>query len=240
VFSAYGEDNVYSYSPRQDEVADSKGLSVTYHNVNGNTVTVSGYKNGGRTIVYRRDVVGQRAIDTLYWSYPAAQKAKWDAAVTRTVHAFKAGDLANDQPKPAFSYNIYYNPRYGFTTLWPSSLRSRQPFSDESGQEWVSPDGGVVLSAYGSNNFDNYSPQQDEMAISRDLSVTYQDIRGNVVIVSGYKNGGRTIVYRRDVVGQRAIDTLYWSYPVAQKAKWNAAVTRTAHAFKAGDVATQH
>jgi hypothetical protein len=97
-----------------------------------------------------------------------------------------------------------------------------------------------VLSAYGSNNFDNYSPQQDEMAISRDLSVTYQDIRGNVVIVSGYKNGGRTIVYRRDVVGQRAIDTLYWSYPVAQKAKWNAAVTRTAHAFKAGDVATQH
>ncbi|MGO8882608.1 MAG: hypothetical protein ACLPUO_13885 [Streptosporangiaceae bacterium] len=74
MLSAYGSNNVLNYSPRQDELADSRGVAVTYRSISGNIVTVSGYKNGGRTIVHRRDVVGPGAIDTLYWSYPATGK----------------------------------------------------------------------------------------------------------------------------------------------------------------------
>ena len=90
---AFGSNNIHDYSPRQDEAAAAQGMSVTNANVSGNMVTVSGYVNNQQTIIYRRDVVGPGAIDTLYWSYPASQKAKWDAAVTLTALSFRPGNL---------------------------------------------------------------------------------------------------------------------------------------------------
>ncbi len=74
-------------------MADTLGMSVVYSNISGDVVTVSGYKNDGRAIVYQRDVVGPGAIDTLYWSYPASEKARWDAVVTLTALAFQPGDV---------------------------------------------------------------------------------------------------------------------------------------------------
>jgi len=137
-------------------------------------------------------------------------------------------------------YNGYANPRYGFTTLWPSSFRAQPPPENGDGQAWTSPDGQALLAAYGSNNVLNYSPKQDEAADARLLSVVYANISGDIVTVSGYKNGGRTIVYQRDVVGPGSIDTLYWSYPASQKAQWNGAVTLTALTFQPGNVTTAH
>lgn len=137
-------------------------------------------------------------------------------------------------------YREYTNPRFGFTTFWPSSFRAQPPPVDGDGQAWASSDGLVELSAFGSNNVLNRSPQQDESADSQDLSVVYSDITGNIVTVSGYKDNGRVIVYQRDVVGPGSIDTLYWRYPTSQKAQWDATVTRTAHTFQPGDVATSH
>jgi len=137
-------------------------------------------------------------------------------------------------------YGEYTNPRYGFTALWPSSFRAEPPPEDGDGQAWAAPDGRVLLSAYGANNTLGYSARQDEAADARGVSVVYSNISGNVVTVSGYKNSGRTIVYQRDVVGPGAIDTLYWSYPASQKARWAAAVTLTALTFRPGDVTTAH
>jgi eukaryotic-like serine/threonine-protein kinase len=137
-------------------------------------------------------------------------------------------------------YDEYADPRYGFTTLRPSSFRAQPPPEDGDGQTWTSPDGQVLLAAYGTNNVLNYSPEQDEAADARLLSVAYANISGDIVTVSGYKNNGRTIVYQRDVVGPGSIDTLYWSYPANQKAQWAAAVTRTALTFQPGNVTTTH
>ncbi len=95
LLSAYGANNTLGYSPRQDEAAMATRISVVYMHISGNVVTVSGYKDDGRTIVYERDVVGPGAIDTLYWSYPANQKAQWDAAVTLTATTFRPGDLSS-------------------------------------------------------------------------------------------------------------------------------------------------
>jgi len=94
LLSAYGANNTLGHSPQQDEAAVAGRLSAVYMNISGNIVTVSGYKDNGQTIVYERDVVGPGSIDTLYWSYPAVQKAQWDAAVTLTAHAFRPGDLS--------------------------------------------------------------------------------------------------------------------------------------------------
>jgi eukaryotic-like serine/threonine-protein kinase len=137
-------------------------------------------------------------------------------------------------------YNAYANPRYGFTALWPSSFRAQPPPEDGDGQDWTSPDGQVLLAAYGTNNVLNYSPEQDEAADARLMSVAYVNISGDIVTVSGYTNNGRTIVYQRDVVGPGSIDTLYWSYPVSQKAQLDAAVTQTALTFQPGNVTTAH
>ena len=137
-------------------------------------------------------------------------------------------------------YNEYVNPRYGFTALLPSSFRAQPPPEDGDGQAWTSPDGQVLLAAYGTNNVLNYSPEQDEAADARFLSVVYVNISGDIVTVSGYQNNGRTIVYQRDVVGPGSIDTLYWSYPANQKAQWDAAVTLTALTFQPGNVTSAH
>ena len=137
-------------------------------------------------------------------------------------------------------YNKYTNPRFGFTTIWPSAFRAQPPPEDGDGQAWTSPDGLVRLSAFGANNVLNQSPQQDESADSQGLSVVYRHINRNIVTVSGYKDKGRMIVYQQDVVGPGSVNTLYWSYPASQKQQWNAAVTLTAHAFQPGDVATSH
>jgi len=137
-------------------------------------------------------------------------------------------------------YDEYANPRYGFTALWPSSFRAQPPPEDGGRQAWTSPDGQVLLAAYGTNNVLDYSPEQDEAADASLMSVVYVDISGDIVTVSGYKNNGRTIVYERDVVGPGSIDTLYWSYPANQKAQWDAAVTLTALTFQPGNVTTTH
>jgi serine/threonine-protein kinase len=137
-------------------------------------------------------------------------------------------------------YNEYANPRYGFTALWPSSFRAQPPPEDGEGQEWTSPDGQILLSAYGTNNILNYSPEQDEAADARLMSVAYVNISGDIVTVSGYTNNGRTIVYQRDVVGPGSIDTIYWSYPTNQKSQMDAAVTQTALTFQPGNITTSH
>jgi hypothetical protein len=94
VLNAYGDNNVFHYSPAQDEAADMTGLSVvSYQHMSGNVVTVSGLKNDMRTIVYQVDIVGPGSIDTLYWTYPTSEKKQWDAAVTLTARAFRPGDV---------------------------------------------------------------------------------------------------------------------------------------------------
>jgi len=147
---------------------------------------------------------------------------------------------ASNSPRIPAGYDQYTNARYGFTTLWPSSLQIQAQPADNDGQKWASPDGQVQMLAFGSNNIHDYSPRQDEAAAAQAMSVTYANVSGNVVTVSGYMNNRQAIIYRRDVVGPGAIDTLYWSYPASQKAKWDAPVTLTALSFRPGNLDTAH
>jgi len=151
-----------------------------------------------------------------------------------------ASPSASNSPRIPAGYDQYTNARYGFTTLWPSSLQIQAQPADNDGQKWASPDGQVQMLAFGSNNIHDYSPRQDEVAAAQAMSVTYANVSGNVVTVSGYMDNRQAIIYRRDVVGPGAIDTLYWSYPASQKAKWDAAVTLTALSFRPGNLDIAH
>jgi CHAT domain-containing protein len=210
-------------------------------------------KPSGRS--YGRSTPGPRRRRKRYWIGAAA--AVTIASVIsialvlgRTPHSLtshasgrasaRPSDVTSSSGNASVSYKRYTNPRYGFSTLWPSSLKAQAPLPNGDGQTWASPDGQVVLAAFGRNNTRGLSPEQDEAADSKGLSQVFNNINGNVVTVSGYKNGGRTIVYQRDVVGATVIDILYWSYPAAEKTQWDGPVTQTAHAFQPGDVTTPH
>jgi serine/threonine protein kinase len=179
---------------------------------------------------------------------PSNSPSRLAASTASASQAIPASRRSAAPPAPSVSepgnpspgYNQYTNPRYGFTALWPDTFSAQPPPGDGDGQAWAGPGGQVLLSAYGANNILGYSPEQDEAADASRLSAVYMNIRGNVVTVSGYKDGGRTIVYERDVVGPGAIDTIYWSYPANQKAQWDAAVTLTALTFRPGDLSTAH
>lgn len=138
------------------------------------------------------------------------------------------------------SYQTYTNPRFGYATLWPSSFVAQPLAQDGSGESWKSPDGKVLVGASGFNNDASWSPRRDEAVESRGVDVTYSSIDGDVVTVSGYRNGGTTVVFTRDVVGSGSIDSLYWLYPASEAAEWGPVVTRTAQAFRPGDVTTGH
>jgi eukaryotic-like serine/threonine-protein kinase len=170
---------------------------------------------------------------------PSVTKPRPSAPVTASSPGSSSPSPSSRGNAPP-GYSQYANPRYGFTALWPSSLRAQPPPEDGDGQAWTSADGQVLLAAYGANNVLDYSPAQDEAADARLMSVVYVNISGDIVTVSGYTNNGRTIVYQRDVVGPGSIDTLYWSYPANQKAQLDAAVTQTALTFQPGDVTTAH
>jgi eukaryotic-like serine/threonine-protein kinase len=170
---------------------------------------------------------------------PAAVKPRPSAPVTANSPLSPSPSPSGQGSAPP-GYHAYANPRYGFTALWPSSFRAQPPPEDGHGQAWTSPDGQVLLAAYGTDNVFNYSPEQDEAADARRMSAVYVNISGDIVTVSGYTNNGHTIVYERDVVGPGSIDTLYWSYPANQKAQLDAAVTQTALTFQPGNVITAH
>lgn len=68
---------------------------VTYHKINGNSFTLSGYINGGETIIYRKTYVAKDNVNshTLSISYPRKDKSLYDNVVNHIVASFKAGDL---------------------------------------------------------------------------------------------------------------------------------------------------
>jgi hypothetical protein len=92
---ASGQNNVDGTTPKRQAAEDSRGVQVVYRRVSGQVVTVSGYVQGGRVIVYRRSVVGRGSINSLTWRYPRSQKARWDAAVAATARRFRPGDVTS-------------------------------------------------------------------------------------------------------------------------------------------------
>jgi pimeloyl-ACP methyl ester carboxylesterase len=95
--SIYGTNNVNGESAvrvRDSYVAEAgtKGSVVTYQNVDGDAVTVSGYTPEAG-IFYYHAVVGPGSINVIQWTYPASQKEQYDDAVTHSVRSLQVGDL---------------------------------------------------------------------------------------------------------------------------------------------------
>jgi hypothetical protein len=139
----------------------------------------------------------------------------------------------------AVHYRTYTNARFGFTVQHPSGMTAVAPPEDGDGRQWLADRGFVQLTAFGTNNVDHRTPAEQAAVDARGVHVTYRHIAGAVVTVSGTRRD-HVIFYERDVVGKGSIDSLVWWYPARQKARWDAAVTRTARTFRPGDVSRSH
>jgi hypothetical protein len=136
-------------------------------------------------------------------------------------------------PAQASRYVAYHNARFGFTLDRPPGFQVKPAPENGDGREWKAP-GGATLAAYGANNVSRLTPAQLADDVAKGLEVTYRHVSGSRVTVSGYR--GSKIVYERDVVGKGSIDTLLWTYPKAQRTRWDDAVAATARSFTPGDV----
>lgn len=155
-------------------------------------------------------------------------------AITAGLVLVGAPDDSNAAALHHVQYKAYKNPRFGFRLVRPKAFHADPPPADGDGRGWTADHGRVALSAYGSNNGGlEYNPKQQERADEYGLHVTYKNVSGHVVTVSGYRHT-HTIVYERDWVGPGNIDTTYWVYPRSQRKKWNALLLHTVDSFKPG------
>jgi hypothetical protein len=147
----------------------------------------------------------------------------------------------------AVSYIRYGNPRYGFFADVPATFVAGRPPDNGDGQAFTSVDGRATITVSGINNVLDDNPVLVEANLVSDLqsmngTVTYKNIAGSVVVISGTypDHNGTTVLYARTVVGAGSEDTLWWTYPVADKGVYDPQVVHTASTFRPGDVSVAH
>jgi hypothetical protein len=146
-------------------------------------------------------------------------------------------------PPPAAAVTrTYRNERHGFGLSYPAEFvldRATLP-ADGSGAEFWTADGSAGFAVYGGENAAR-RPLRDVLAEARANiaaqdggRVTYTRLGTDWFVVSGVADG--RIVYQRTVLGRggRRVATLYVSYPEAEKARWDAAVTLMSRSFGFG------
>jgi hypothetical protein len=145
-------------------------------------------------------------------------------------------------PPAAAATRTYRNERHGFGLVYPADFvldRVTLP-ADGTGAEFWAADGGAGFAVYGGENAAR-RPLRDLLAEARanilaqgNGRVTYTRLGTDWLVVSGVADG--RIVYQRTVLGRggRRVATLYVSYPEAEKARWDAAVTPISCSFGFG------
>ena len=135
---------------------------------------------------------------------------------------------------------MYTDPRFGFTVLYPADFGAGPTNLKDSGREWLGDsDGAITVRAFGQNN-PGVTIEQEQATRLHGMVERYARIRGDVLTLSAYVDGGKGIVYIREVVGRGSMNILEWTYPTDQKATWDASVTLSAHTFVPGDLSVSH
>jgi hypothetical protein len=130
-------------------------------------------------------------------------------------------------------WGTYSNPRYGATADYPTDLFTMQdpPSENGDGQTFRTADGRAELTIYGTNNIDGERP---EVYVPRHVNlddVSYKKIGSDFYVVSGTR--GATIYYERcNFPNEDVLVCFYISYPTAEKAAWDAIVTRIGQSLR--------
>lgn len=144
-------------------------------------------------------------------------------------------------------YRTYANPRFGFSTQVPINFNPGPEPENGGGMKFTSHDGRATVTAYGSNNSFSDTVPSLEDKIAADLqgrggTVTYRNKSASIAAVSGtYPSSlGAMVFYERSVVGIGSIDTVMWTYPVADKHADDPLLYKSVGTFRPGDLTQGH
>jgi len=127
-------------------------------------------------------------------------------------------------PLPKVMYYRYFNERYGFEFFYPGYLIKSAPPENGDGQEFSTKDG-LEIYAYGSNEIEISGKSLKDMfeeVKSNHEKIYYNKLGGNFFIVSGIDK--EKLFWTKTFAGKRYTNTLYITYPVELKRKYDSEV----------------
>jgi hypothetical protein len=133
----------------------------------------------------------------------------------------------------------YKNPRFGTTADYPAHLFTQRepPPENGDGQTFRTGDGRAQLSIYGARNVEGDTPQSylDRYVDLEGAAIGLKRVTARFYVVSGTR--GEEIFYDRcNFPAKRdgIIDCFTIAYPAADKAVWDAVVTRLSRSLRSG------
>ena len=163
-----------------------------------------------------------------------------NASGERTMKLANDTNIKSDRdsffdPLPKVMYYRYYNERYGFEFFYPGYLIKSDPPENGDGQEFSTKDG-LEIFAYGSNDIEISGKTLKEMfedVKSNHEKIYLNKMGENYFIVSGIDKG--KLFWTKTYAGKRHTNTLYISYPIEMKRKYDSEVMGyAADTFKPG------
>ncbi len=141
----------------------------------------------------------------------------------------------------------FVDSRFGFRCQVPARLVREPPPENGDGQEFTSPDGLQHVTCSGINTPTEDAGTSPGVAGRRDrafrlahgATVTYSAADARSYTLSGLQ-GDHRVFYEHVLWGWGSQNTVLWTYPQAEKAALDAAVTRSVQTFRPGDLATTH
>lgn len=139
------------------------------------------------------------------------------------------------ETKAEDGWGLYENPRFGFVIPVPPGMSATPPPTNGDGRGFVSGDGQIHLSAWGSFNVDGFSDVKkrwkEELAVEG-RTVTYKRKTSEWFVVSGIEADGTHFYYRHTANAKYAAGWMI-RYPANEEARLSAWVERIAAGYEA-------
>lgn len=133
------------------------------------------------------------------------------------------------------TWRTYVNPRFGVRALVPSNWRMGPAPANNDGRSFRSPDGRAEITISGIFNIsDTIKEEMDMRANPEGATVTYQKRGDHMIVVSGIK--ADRIFYSKSILTchNTVWNDLWIEYPLSDKTKYDALVTRVAASLRGG------
>jgi len=129
------------------------------------------------------------------------------------------------------SYERYCNARFGFCVDVKRSWGKEPAPANNDGRSFFDNEG-FKMSVYGSYNALDQNLRAHQEGYRSELDqITYQPIKHNWYVLSGYK--GSEIIYIKTFLNNKTFYTLYIRYPKALQGRYNPIVSRLSKSFNA-------
>ena len=135
------------------------------------------------------------------------------------------------------SYNQYCNARFGFCVSYPNTFKAQGESDNGDGQEFISTDGKTSLLVYRDGREAIYESEAEcrsqsylsDITSDETKQVTYKKKGENFYVVSGFQ--GSMIFYQKTIFTEQGMMTAVFTYPTAQKAKYDAYCSKLLETF---------